>query len=110
MLADAGFPGGEGFPTLAGLLITPAGKRGYIIADILKKNLGITIEPGHQGLPVLVETYDAIDFDLLRIGSGGDYDPDDGLVDYFLTTAKFNGLKRDPRCPSASSRKRRSTR
>jgi len=99
LMADAGFPGGEGFPTLK-LLITPAGKReGEIIADILKKNLGITIELDIKDFPVLVEMYDAIDFDLLRIGSGGDYDPDDGLVDYFLTTAKFNGPKRDPSLP-----------
>jgi len=99
LLADAGFPGGEGFPTLK-LLITPAGKReGEIIADIYKKNLGITIELDIKDFPVLVEMYDAVNFDLLRIGSGGDYDPDDGLIDYFLTTAKFNGPKRDPSLP-----------
>ena len=42
--------------------------------------------------------YDAIDFDLLRIGSGGDYDPDDGLVDYFLTTASSTA-ESDPSLP-----------
>ncbi len=91
LLADAGFPGGEGFPTLK-MVITPAGKReGEIIVDILKQNLGITVELDIKDFPVLVDMFDAMDFDLLRIGSGGDYDPDDGLVDWTLTTSKFNG-------------------
>jgi ABC-type transport system substrate-binding protein len=34
-------------------------------------------------------------WDLVRIGSGGDYDPDDGLVDWMQTASKFNGPKRD---------------
>ncbi len=95
LLADAGFPGGEGFPTLK-MVITPAGKReGEILVDILKQNLGITVELDIKDFPVLVDMFDAMDFDLLRIGSGGDYDPDDGLVDWTLTTSKFNGPNRD---------------
>ncbi len=85
LLADAGFPGGEGFPTLK-LLITPAGKReGEILADILKKNLNIEVELDIKDFPVLIDQFDAMEFDLVRIGSGGDYDPDDGLVDWMLT-------------------------
>lgn len=94
LLADAGFPGGEGFPTLK-LMITPAGKReGEIIVDILKKNLNITVELDIKDWPVLIDHFDAVDFDLLRIGSGGDYDPDDGLVDWLRTESKFNGPNR----------------
>jgi len=44
---------------------------------------------------VLIDEFDRMDFDLLRIGSGGDYDPDDGLVDWMQTTSKFNGPNRD---------------
>ena len=95
LLADAGFPGGEGFPTLK-LLITPAGKReGEILVDILKKNLNIEVELDIKDFPVLIDQFDAMDFDLVRIGSGGDYDPDDGLVDWMLSTSKFNGPQRD---------------
>ena len=36
-----------------------------------------------------------MNFDLCRLGSGGDYDPDDGLVDWVQTASKFNGSKRD---------------
>ena len=94
LLADAGFPGGEGFPTLK-LLITPAGKReGEILADILKKNLNIEVELDIKDFPVLIDQFDAMEFDLVRIGSGGDYDPDDGLVDWMLSTSKFNGPQR----------------
>jgi ABC-type transport system substrate-binding protein len=94
LLADAGFPGAEGFPTLK-LLVTPAGKReGEIIIDILKKNLNIDVELDIKDWTVLVELNNTMDFDMLRIGSGGDYDPDDGLVDWMMTTSKFNGPDR----------------
>jgi len=35
----------------------------------------------------------------VRIGSGGDYDPDDGLVDWMQTTSKFNGPNRPDDMP-----------
>ena len=31
----------------------------------------------------------------MRLGSGGDYDPDDGLVDWMQTESKFNGANRN---------------
>ncbi|MGQ9598485.1 MAG: ABC transporter substrate-binding protein [Anaerolineae bacterium] len=99
LLAEAGFPNGEGFPVLK-LLTTPDGKReGEIIADILKTNLNITIELDLKDWTVLVELFDKMDFDLARIGSGGDYDPDDGLVDWMQTTSKFNGPDRPSDMP-----------
>jgi ABC-type transport system substrate-binding protein len=36
-----------------------------------------------------------MNYDLVRLGSGGDYDPDDALVDWMQTTSKFNGRLRD---------------
>jgi len=95
LLAEAGFPDGEGFPTLK-LMITPAGKReGEILVDILKKNLNIDVELDIKDWTVLVELFDAMDFDMARIGSGGDYDPDDGLIDWMKTDCKFNGPNRN---------------
>jgi ABC-type transport system substrate-binding protein len=94
LLADAGFPDGEGFPTIK-VLVTPAGKReGEVLVDILKKNLNIDVELDLKDFPVLIENFDAMNFDLLRIGSGGDFDPDDALVDWMITTSKFNGPNR----------------
>lgn len=94
LLADAGFPDGEGFPTLK-MLITPAGRReGEVLTNMLKTNLNIDIELDVKDFPVLIEDFDAMNFDLVRLGSGGDYDPDDALVDWMITTSKFNGPAR----------------
>src|SRR5690606_23459959 len=55
LLADAGFPDGEGFPTLQ-LLVTPAGRRsGEIIANMYRENLGIEIELDIKDFTVLIE-------------------------------------------------------
>ncbi len=95
LLADAGFPDGEGFPTLR-LLTTPAGRReGEIIANMYRENLNITIELDIKDFTVLIEDFDSMNFDLCRIGSGGDYDPDDALVDWMTTESRFNGPNRD---------------
>ena len=40
--------------------------------DILKKNLNINVELDIQDFTVLIEHFDAMDFDMVRIGSGGD--------------------------------------
>ncbi len=95
LMADAGYPDGKGFPKLR-LLTTPAGKRETeVVANILKTNLGIDVDLQTKDFPVLIQDFDKMDWDLVRLGSGGDYDPDDGLIDWMITTSKFNGPARD---------------
>ena len=95
LLAEAGYPDGEGFPTLK-IIHTPDARREVqVIANILKTNLGIEISPDTRDFPVLIDAFDRMDWDLVRLGSGGDYDPDDGLVDWMQTGSKFNGRERD---------------
>jgi ABC-type transport system substrate-binding protein len=95
LLAEAGHPDGEGIPPLK-IIHTPDQRREVqVIANILKTNLGITIEPDTRDFPVLIDAFDKMDWDLVRLGSGGDYDPDDGLVDWMQTSSKFNGRLRD---------------
>ena len=95
LLSDAGFPNGEGFRTLK-LLTTPDGRReGEIITNMYKENLGITLELDIKDFTVLIEDGDAMNYDLMRLGSGGDYDPDDGLVDWMISESRFNGPNRD---------------
>jgi ABC-type transport system substrate-binding protein len=95
LLAEAGFPNGEGFPTLT-LTVTPGARReGQIMADILKRNLNIEVELDVQDFTVLIENFQTMNFDLLRIGSGGDFDPDDGLVDWMQTGSRLNGPNRN---------------
>lgn len=95
LMADAGYPNGEGFPTLT-LTTTPSGRReAQVVANILKKNLGIKIQLETQEWSVNVENFNTMKWDLRRSGSGGDFDPDDGLVDWMQTASKFNGRNRD---------------
>ena len=95
LLAEAGYPDGEGIPPLK-IIHTPDQRREVqVIANILNTNLGITLEPDTRDFPVLIEAFDKMDFDMVRLGSGGDYDPDDGLVDWMQTSSKFNGRLRD---------------
>ena len=53
------------------------------------------LEPDTRDFPVLIDAFDKMDWDMVRLGSGGDYDPDDGLVDWMQTSSKFNGRLRD---------------
>lgn len=95
LLAEAGFPGGEGFPTLK-LQTTPNSRReGLVVANIYKQVLGITVEVDPKEFSVGIEEFQKMDFDLRLGGSGGDYDPDDGLVDWMQTASKFNGPTRN---------------
>jgi ABC-type transport system substrate-binding protein len=95
LLAEAGFPNGEGFRTLQ-LLTTPAGRReGEVIANMYRENLGIEVELDLKDFTILIEEFNAMNFDLCRLGSGGDYDPDDAIVDWMISSSRFNGPNRD---------------
>ncbi len=95
LMADAGYPNGEGFPSLT-LITTPATKRdGQVVANLLKKTLGIKVEVAPKEFSVTIADFNSLNFDLRLGGSGGDYDPDDGVVDWMQTASKFNGPKRD---------------
>lgn len=95
LLADAGYPNGEGFPTLK-YLTTPAGRRvGEVVANMYKENLNIEIELDVKDFTVLIEDGNRLEYDLMALGSGGDFDPDDGLADWMLTTSRFNGPNRN---------------
>lgn len=95
LLADAGYPGGAGFPTLK-LLCSPSTRRdAQVVAGIYKRTLGINVELDTKDGPVVLEDFLKMDFDIGRLGSGGDFDPDDAVVDWMQTDSKFNGLKRD---------------
>lgn len=95
LLAAAGFPGGKGFPELE-LITTPAQKRnGLVLANIYKQVLGITIKVVPKEFSVGIQDFDSCEYDMRLGGSGGDYDPDDGVVDWMMTTSKFNGRTRD---------------
>ncbi len=95
LLADAGYPNGDGFPEVK-ILTTPSQRREVqVITNILKRNLNIKISIDTKDFPVLIDDFNSMRWDMCRLGSGGDFDPDDGLVDWMQTTSKFNGRTRD---------------
>lgn len=95
LMEAAGYPGGSGFPTLD-LVTTPSQKRyGLVIANIYKQVLGISVNVVTKEFTVQIEEFNKMDFDMRLGGSGGDYDPDDGLMDWMITDSKFNGPTRD---------------
>ena len=94
LLAAAGYPGGEGFPELE-LMVRPSERRdGLVIANILKQELGIDVKVETVEFSVQIDRFTAMDYQMRLGGSGGDYDPDDGIVDWMATTSKFNGRTR----------------
>lgn len=95
LMASAGYPDGKGFPELE-LVTTPSQKRyGLVISNIYKQVLGIKVTVVTKEFSVQIEDFNKMDFDMRLGGSGGDYDPDDGLVDWMITDSKFNGPTRD---------------
>lgn len=95
LMAAAGYPNGEGFPEIK-LQTTPNTSRdGQVVANILKVVLGITVLVDPKDFSIGIEEFNKMDYDLRLGGSGGDYDPDDGLVDWMQTSSKFNGPDRD---------------
>jgi ABC-type transport system substrate-binding protein len=95
LMADAGYPGGKGFPDLE-LICTPGTKRdAEVVANIFKTNLGIKVNVVPKEFSVGIVDFNTNNYDMRLGGSGGDYDPDDGLVDWMQTASKFNGPKRD---------------
>jgi ABC-type transport system substrate-binding protein len=78
------------------ILNTPSARREVqVIKDILKRNLNIDIELDTKDFPVLIDEFDRMDWDLTRLGSGGDYDPDDGVVDWMQTSGFFSDAEVD---------------
>ncbi|MGH6922011.1 MAG: ABC transporter substrate-binding protein, partial [Geminicoccaceae bacterium] len=95
LLAAAGYPNGEGMRPLVFTLIADERRRGQVFADIMRRELGVEIELDAVDVTIVGERRDRLDFDLLIQNSGGDFDPDDGLVDFMTTDSKFNANARD---------------
>lgn len=95
LMAEAGYPDGEGFPELTIKARPDERRQVQVIKNILERNLGIKLRIVTQDFPVLLDDFRKMNFDILRVGSGGDFDPDDAVVDWMQTDSKFNGRDRD---------------
>lgn len=87
LLAEAGYPGGEGMRELGILYNTRDDhkKIAEVIADQLRRNLGIHVMAYNQEWQSYIASVDAKDYDIARAGWIGDYMDPNTFLDMFLT-------------------------
>ena len=95
LLAEAGYPDGKDFPKMKFLHDPQQRREVQILADIFKRVLNIEMELDTKDPNVAFEHFLKMDFDITLTGSGGDFDPDDAIVDWMQGESKFNGPDRD---------------
>ena len=92
LLAEAGFPGGQGFPKLSVLYNSSEQHRrmAEVIQQMWKKNLGIEIELANEEWKVYLKTSQEMDYDISRAGWIGDYPDANTFLDMWLTDGGNN--------------------
>jgi oligopeptide transport system substrate-binding protein len=92
LLAEAGFPGGRGFPELGILFNTLEDHRkiAELVADQLARELGIRVVPYNQEWQSYLATTREGDYDLARAGWIGDYVDPNSFLDLWLTNGGNN--------------------
>lgn len=110
LLAEAGYPNGEGFPTIV-LTFNPESGHGTIaqaVQDMWKTNLGINVELQSQEWKVFQNTRNNKDYEIARHGWVGDYVDPMTFLDMWLSTsgqnnAGYNNPKYDELVKAAKS-------
>jgi len=92
LLAEAGFPEGRGFPALGILYNTHEGhkKIAEVVADQLRRTLGIHVTPYNQEWQAYQASTLAGDYDLARAAWVGDYVDPNTFLDLWLTNGGNN--------------------
>jgi oligopeptide transport system substrate-binding protein len=92
LLAEAGFPGGHGFPTI-GILYNTLDmhkKIADVVADQLRRNLGIDVRPYNQEWQSYMATWRADQYDIARAAWIGDYLDPNTFLDLLVTNGTNN--------------------
>lgn len=92
LLEEAGYPNGQGFPTLT-MLINPEGDHSLIaqaVQDMWKNNLGINVEIQSQEWKVFQQTRVDKNYQVARDGWVGDYNDPMTFMDLLETTSGLN--------------------
>lgn len=87
LLAEAGYPGGSGFPPV-GLLFNSTEQDEEIavaVQDMFRRELGVRIELRRQEWKVYLNSLNRIDFDMARSTWVADYPDPNSFVDCFVT-------------------------
>jgi oligopeptide transport system substrate-binding protein len=92
LLAEAGFPGGQGFPTI-GIVYNTVDmhkKIAEVISDQLRQNLGIDVRPYNQEWQSYVASVRAGQYDMARASWVGDYLDPNTFLDLWVTNGGNN--------------------
>lgn len=92
LLAEAGYPGGQGLPELGILYNTHEGhkKIAEVVADQLRRNLGVRVKAYNQEWQSYQATQLALDYDMARFGWIGDYADPNTFLDLWVTNGGNN--------------------
>ncbi|WP_246745052.1 peptide ABC transporter substrate-binding protein [Thiospirochaeta perfilievii] len=95
LLAEAGYPNGEGFPVLPILYNTSEGhkKMAEFIQAQWKENLGIDVTLENQEWKTFLSSKNQHDYSIARSGWGGDYQDPNTFLDMFVTGAAMNDMQ-----------------
>lgn len=92
LMAEAGYPGGKGFPQVELLYNTNEQHRSIAVGvqQMWKKNLGVHVVLTNQDWKVYLNTRRNLDYDIARGGWIGDYPDPNSFVDLFITNGGNN--------------------
>jgi oligopeptide transport system substrate-binding protein len=92
LLAEAGYPNGEGFPTLQLLYNTSEAHRtiAEAIQQMWKKHLNVEIQLVNQEWKVYLDSMKRLDFDVARSAWIGDYNDPNTFLDMWVTDGGNN--------------------
>jgi oligopeptide transport system substrate-binding protein len=95
LLAEAGYPGGAGFPEFTIMYNTSAGHQlvAELVQEMFKTNLGINTQLENQEWAVFQDTRKAGDYELSRGGWLTDYMDPSGLLSIFTQGNAYNDPK-----------------
>jgi oligopeptide transport system substrate-binding protein len=92
LLAEAGFPGGRGFPTFTILYNTH--EMHQSIAELIRKqwqrNLGITVRSRNEEFATYLNSQRVMDYDISRRAWNGDYNDPNTYLDMYVTGNEMN--------------------
>ncbi len=92
LLADAGYPGGKGFPKIELLMADSEAEKQVqeAVQNIWKKNLGITMEIKTQDYNSYLSSQQSMDYDFTIAGWNADYYDAATFIDMWLTDGGNN--------------------
>jgi oligopeptide transport system substrate-binding protein len=92
-LAEAGYPGGQGFPIVYYLYKTESNLDQNLAVELqatFKRELGINIQLAQQETKVYYQSLETLDYDLCRSSWVGDYKDPNTFLDMFVTDGGNN--------------------